>query len=266
MIIPLTEILKFRPRSGDEDLGVLSDLYLGDRHWHIRYFQINASSWRKADHDALLYIVDLESINRSEKIMTFRTTREKIACCPSCGVARPVCGSLMSTLHDYYQWPRYWEEEPGLKGPMLSRVPPSKAPGCLPDGEPDMEAPSLYSAKALIQCHVEAENRPIGDLCDLLIDLGEWTVRYLVVRLQDDHKQVVLSPRLINHVDEAGQCARVDFSERMLRNSPCYHRSAPIMMTYDDGVTDYYYFSAKWLLNYNPNLLMSYNDYLLLKK
>ena len=266
MIIPLSEILKFKPKAGAEDIGVLNDLYLDDRHWHVRYFLANATAWLKAEHEVLLYILDLESISRPERTLTFRVTRDQIAQCPSCGVARPVCGNLISTMHEFYQWPRYWETEAGLEGPLLHYATQTSPPICPSADKPAEGTPGLRSGQELIRFHVVSEGQRIGDICDLLIDLGEWTIRYLVVRLQDDHKQVVLSPRLINQVDGASQSVSIDFSERMLRHSPCYNRSAPIMMTYDDGVTDYYYFSAKWLLNYNPNLLMSYNDYLLLKK
>jgi hypothetical protein len=197
-------------RATDGDVGQVEEFYFDDERWTIRYLIVDTGSWLM--HRRVL--VPPMSIERPWTIagLLSTLTREQIQQSPEVeshpAMSRPDEARVLA----HYGYPSYWEEAAeGDSAPSdRSRLKPGEE--------------HLCGTKEITGYHLQASDGEIGHVDDILIDDGNWRIRYLVVDTSNwiGGKSVVISPTALQGIDWTQSRMQVDLTREAIRQSPSF--------------------------------------------
>ncbi len=106
----------------------------------------------------------------------------------------------------------------------------------------------LFDAKTLLGFEVHAVDGDIGHVADLLFDDEKWGIRYIVVETGTwlRNRQVLLSPRSLDHVDEESQKLYVKLTMEKVEHSPEADILAVVTREWEARYNAYYGWPAYW--------------------
>lgn len=101
-----------------------------------------------------------------------------------------------------------------------------------PLAEPLLADPApahLFFSEAVCGYRIHSLDGDIGRLEDLILEEGNWRVRYLGVDTSDwwPGRMVLLAPTWIEHFDRAGKILSVKLDRETIRTAPAYDHSRP---------------------------------------
>ena len=163
----LSEVLGYRVHARDGSLGFVTDLYVDDMYWKVRYLVVTGDE----QAGARKFVLAPETISRIDReigwmsvLLSIDTVRDS----PVIATGGHILWREESKLRAYYGLPNY------RSGLSASR----KAPQAHTVG-----SPRLHSLKELLGCSAltDIEEEAIGPLVDLVFDDRTWTVHSLEV-------------------------------------------------------------------------------------
>ncbi len=213
----------------DGDIGHVEDVYFDDEKWAIRYFAVDAGGFI-GERKVLLSPAALRRLHWQERALHVGLTRKQVEDSPDIDTAKPVSRQHEVEFYDYYGYPYYWA------GPYLwghASLPEAQAQ---PFGQPAAEAaqerpdesrkddPHLRSSREVIGYHIQALDRRMGHLEDLLFDDEDWSIRMLVVDPRNwwPGPSVLVSPQRIDHIDWLDRSVAVSLTRDEIEHCPKY--------------------------------------------
>ena len=108
--------------------------------------------------------------------------------------------------------------------------------------------PHLRSAGELDGYHIHAEDGEIGSVTDLIVDEGEWRVRYLVVKTGGwfSGDRVLIPPAWIRKISWEESSVHVDVDRKTIADSPPFDESQPLTREYEERLYRHYSRPQYW--------------------
>ena len=234
----LSGILGYAVRATDGDLGKVHEFYFDDATWTIRYMVVETGNWFFGRR-VLVSLFALGKPDWESRTFSVKLTCDQVRNSPDINTERPVYRRHEVELHEYYQWPRYWEGGYGgtfgitpfpLFEKTLVRVSPESA---------GMDDPHLRSTHHVIGYHIRATDGEIGHLADFLVDDENWALQNLVVDTGNwmPGKEVLISFKGINSVNWAEASVYLDRSRESVKNGPEYDPLKTMLPDYQDTLS-----------------------------
>ncbi len=235
------ELLKFKLRAKDGEIGKVEDFYFEDTNWMLRYVVVDTSSWLTGRH-VFLSPYALGEPDRDSRTIPVNLTRRQVENSPDAGADKPISRQHEHALHAYYGWPIYW----GYPGVF---------PGFIPVPPRDLEIPDeeilynrhLRSFGEMKGCRVQALDGGVGHVEDMILEPEEKRFKFLVVDTGRwlSGRKVLLTVELVKSIDYPIREIRVNTSCDLIRESPEYDPSIPMDEEYENRVLEHYTHTAQ---------------------
>jgi hypothetical protein len=94
--------------ASDGDIGHLADFLLDLKAWKVRYAIVDTRNWLPAKQ-VCVSVTCVEWVDPSRKRVGIGLSKEKIRNSPEYNPVEHMTEAYQVVLHDYYGWPKYWE-------------------------------------------------------------------------------------------------------------------------------------------------------------
>jgi uncharacterized protein YrrD len=229
----LQSIIGFTIRAEDGDLGKVHDFYFDDVTWTIRYLVAETGNWLSG-RKVLISSVALGKPDWASRTFSVNLTCAQVRNSPDIDTERPVYRQHEAGLHEYYQWPRYWEGGFGgvfgiTPSPLLENALPHESSA--PERKDD---PHLRSTRQVTGYHIHATDEEIGHVKDFIVDDENWTIGFLVIDTGNwlPGRKVLISPKWIKSVNWADAGVYLDRSRQSVENGLDFQTSETNLQDY----------------------------------
>jgi len=177
-------------------------------------------------------LISLAALNKPDwesRTFSVNLTCEQVRNSPDIDTERPVFRQHEVLLHEYYQWPLYWESSyVGTFGltPYPLFVEPMPAESSESEKKDD---PHLRSTRQVTDYVVHATDSEIGHVTDFLVDDETWEIHSLVIDTGEwlPGRKALISRERIKSINWADRGVHVDVSRESIKNSPEFDVSKP---------------------------------------
>lgn len=212
----------------DGEIGKLEDVYFGSNHWIVRYFVAGTGGWLGQRH-VLVAPRAVRRVNEAERILEIDLERDQVKGSPPTDLEVMMSRKYEELYHRHYGWEPYWTGASRASGDGSST---RESPPAFVEEEASAELPnpSLRSGDEIRGCQIQARDGFIGHVEDLLIDDGEWRVRYLEVNTRNwwPGRRVLIAPAWIQGMSWARREVRVEVTRQAVRSAPEYDPAEPL--------------------------------------
>jgi uncharacterized protein YrrD len=244
MIFSSNGLHGFKLHAKDGELGHIHDFLFDDSTWTVRYL-VADTGWIFGRR-VLLAPESLGHPDAESSTIPVMLTKEDIRNSPDIDTDKPVSRQHETTLYGYYGWAPYWG---GLAVPPGYIPPPYLHRAGEVGAESEEEGDShLRSMREVAGYTIGATDGDIGTVEDLLIDSGDWNLRYVVVDTGKwlAGKKVLVSPQWASEIDWADRTIYVTVDKAKVRNAPEYDPSIPLDRRTEERVYGHYGMRAYW--------------------
>lgn len=270
MLRSLNHLRKCRIGATDGPIGDVTDFYLDDLHWIVRFFVVDTGTWLES-RKVLISPSSLGTPDWSAFTLPVTLTRKQVRNSPDIDTELPVSRQQEAIYLAHYGNTSYWGA--GLLGGGLLRrglLPIATYPeypafpvGTLEPVAGDAESaahaltdrtgrqdddPHLRSCKTVIGYHVDATDGEVGHIDEMLVDDQTWSVRYLVVNTSNwwlGHK-VLIAPQWITGVHWEDETVAVDLSCDAVKRAPPYDADATLDRSSETILFSHYQRAPYW--------------------
>jgi len=220
----LQSMIGFSIKATDGDLGKVSEFYYDDATWTIRYMVAETGNWLMG-RKVLISLVALGKPDWESKTFPVNLTCEQVKNSPDIDTERPVFRQHEAQLHQYYQWPQYWET--GYGGTFGITPFPLYEIAVSQDASDTKrrDDPNLRSSRHVTGYRIHASNGEIGHVSDFMVNDIDWTLCNLVVDTGEwlPGKKVLVPIEWITNVNWNESSVRVDRMRESVKHSPDAH-------------------------------------------
>lgn len=222
----LCSMIGYGIQATDGDLGKVDDFYLDDATWTIRYMVAETGNWL-LERKVLVSLFALGKPDWRSQMFLVNLTKDQVRHSPDIDTEKSVSRQHEVILHEYYQWPRYWEGAfggpvgitpyPLFEKPLLQETPISER----------LDDPHLRSTRKISNYHIQATDGEIGHIEDFIVDDRNWAIRYLVVNTRNwlSGKIVLIPTKWIKNVNWADDSVYLDHPRESVKDSPDFDPS-----------------------------------------
>lgn len=243
----VNEVIGYKLAAKDGEIGKCADFLFEDRPWIIRYVVGETDGFLNRQK-VLIPLVELEKPNGSTQLFHINLTKQQIEESPPLSEDEPVSRQYERISYLYFGWPAYWAgDELENTASMPSGV--FRKPENAQD-RVDKKS-SLRSVKEITGYHVNATDGKAGRVNDFVVDDNIWTIRYLVVDMENHvkDKKVLLAPDLVNTLDWLNKTVNVDLSANCVKNCPEFNPVDPLDPDLDSMIS-----RSNWTKEYIKNI------------
>jgi sporulation protein YlmC with PRC-barrel domain len=230
MFAAFKEIVTFDVKARDGGLlGRLHDLSFDDASWRVRHLIVDTAGW--LPHRFLMHPLAVHRLDPESRRIELMVTRSQVEGGPAVDTDQPLSRSQTERYYRHFGWPAYWQ--PLAWGPVQG--PTSNHPGgarrpAPAQATPDECDPHLRSAQTLLGCLLQVHNHRVGQVDDVVVDMGTWEIRQLVV--DSGHwsagKQTLVSPQIGAQMDWVGRLIHFDGDGEDVDRSALRQRDLPL--------------------------------------
>ncbi len=186
MFIKLSTLESYTPVAKDGEIGRISDFLIDERDWSVRWLVINTGRWLPGKK-VLVAPSAAERIDVKTENLPIDLSIQQIRESPWFDADAPVSRQREKQTLEYYGWPMYWGPIPTAEQLADDRH----------EGDPH-----LRSMRELRGYQVEAADRRLGTVDDIIIDEDVWRVQTFAVRQGRWFRKeiVTLDPKTIDEV------------------------------------------------------------------
>jgi uncharacterized protein YrrD len=224
----------FNLSASDGNIGAISDFLFDDENWHVRWLVVNTGHWL-AGRQVLLPSSAVKQIDQKNDGFSTKLTMQQIKDSPDVSTQRPVSRQMEASVYGHYGYLGGYGYSDDLNGKMAA---PS-------DWETELETADamrendddhLRSVNELTGYHIDANDGQIGHVADFLIEVSNWTIRYIVADTKDwwPGKKVLISPRSIRGLDWSVHGVKVSTNRQTIKSAPAYDQSMVIGQDYEN--------------------------------
>jgi hypothetical protein len=233
MLQSIKQLLGNKLNATDGDIGHVKDFYFDDQNWAVRYLVADTGSWLPG-RQVLLSPHAFGGLRQDGKILRVNLTRKKIEDSPAIESHKPVTRQHEDAYHRYYGWPGYWLGDGmwGMGGGSILETPARTVPGGSTPAngpQPKRADARLRSTQAVSGYHLQATDGIVGHVCDFLMDVKNWTIGQLVVKVghRFTGNEVLIPAGNVDRVSYDDSTVFVKLTKEAVEQSPAYH-PAPV--------------------------------------
>ncbi len=256
-------------RATDGDIGAVTDFYIDDEAWVIRYLVVETGSWFSS-RKVLISPISIGHPDWPREELSVSITREQVKNSPDIDTEKPVSRQHEIDYLSYYAYPLYWGG-PGLWGqgavPSLmmpefvstpSVVQPrfdSVAADAASATRHNDDDPHLRSCNTMTSYHIHATDGEIGHVQGFLVDEQTWAIRYIIVNTSNwwlGH-QVLIAPEWIHDVSWIDGVVSLKVTRQKVKDAPAYDPAVPVDRTHEVSIYKHYGNMAYWVKEQVPD-------------
>lgn len=211
------------------EAGTIEDFIFHDHDWAIRYAVIDLTDDRRY---TLVIPETLDRINSESGQLITSLSKEMLHHSPDFHLDQPISRGIETEVHDYFQWPYYWEGEKTIPttGPDdLTGVP-------LAEMEIDLEAQQDQMSESEEEFYdnlkrlddilgfrlLTRTGEDLGRLEDFIVQVDDWKMMYAIVSLGGllPSKRVLVSPSQMEEIDPNTGGIIVSLKSETIQSSP----------------------------------------------
>jgi sporulation protein YlmC with PRC-barrel domain len=233
--------------ASDGPIGSIQDLLFDDKTWLVRWLVVDTGHILPG-HKVLLPPSILGAVNHIDHQFSVRLTRAEVKASPGVETDQAVSRRMEADTYSYYGWSPYWNTGfyyggYGYAGALAGR-PLSLGRAAL-DHEHDALEGGDRHLRSVNEVHgydIAASDGRIGHVADVLVEDGDWGIRYLVVDTRHgwDGAKVLISPRSVDSIDWLQRAVTLDVTREAVKNSPAYGAESLVDRLYEAQFHDYY--------------------------
>lgn len=228
MLRSIKELIGYNIRGKDDYIGLTTDFYFDDLHWVIRYLVADVGVWQP-NRKVLLspYVIKNTEWETSE--IEIRLTKAQVENSPEVDTDKPVSRQQETDLVDYFKWPIYWSVK-GIAGETAAETLVNMSANEEAGNEEADYDSHLRSVNEVLGYQVEAKNGAVGYIDDLIIDLQQWTINYLVIDTGSllSSKTVLVAASWIDEFAWSVSKVFVNLTKESIEEGPEYSPNTPI--------------------------------------
>lgn len=251
MLRSLKTLESYHVSATDGIVGKVSDFFVDNERWIIRYLVVDTGGFWKGPHRVLISPVGFRQVDWSTRTFHLEMTRTKIENSPAIDSDRPVSRQFERDHYAYYGWSPYW----GLGGSMglgvalyPSSLTPSAESLAVERKEEEPGDPHLRSVRELLGYRIEGSDGIIGDVDDFIVDDEAWAVRYLVIDASNwwFGNKVLVAPHWTDKIGWSERTVYLSLLRETIKHSPKWQANAPVNREYEERLYDYYGRPVYW--------------------
>ena len=214
----ILDVTNLKLQALDGEVGGVQELYIDSRTWSVRYLVVETGGWFLG-REVLIAPVAVSGIDDGERIMRLNLTKTQIEQAPPVDKAKPPTREYEEAYYRHFNWSPYWQPGAATLG---SSLPYPAAPSLNLDAALLSESPGhphLRSSRDMTGCGIHTQDGEIGHVEDLVIDDGEWLVRYMEVDTRNwlPGKKVLVQTGRIDRVHWARRMVTVALTRHTIR-------------------------------------------------
>ncbi len=219
----MRQLFGARVRARDGEAGRVDDLYFTDDRWVVRHLVVDVrhrghrGHWLSAGR---VLVPPAAVLGVDARRVDLGLARAEVAASPGVESDRPVARQYGGELGGYLDWP-YPRPGAGLASP----------------GDPH-----LRSARVVLGYVMDALDRAVGRVEDLLVDEHTWALRHVVVDVGHRRcgRRVLVPAEWVIWVGWIERAVHVGLPARTVERSPAYDPAGPLDPTDEARVYGYY--------------------------
>jgi sporulation protein YlmC with PRC-barrel domain len=235
----------------DGDIGSVTDLYLDDESWTVRYLVVDTGTWLSG-RQVLISPISIEWVDVVARSVLARLTRAQIEASPGVDAAKAVAGRQREIeFARFWSFPYYWQG-PYRWGPTPLPTPLAVAASTQVDRLDEPEAsrgdPHLRSMREILGYGIRATDGELGHVEDFLLEEGAWAIRYLIVdpRSWWPGKHVLVAAEWITDIQWRAGTVGVDLTRAAVRNAPEFDPRGSLAREYETRLHEHYGRAGYW--------------------
>ncbi len=248
MLFAVSALKGYAIEASDGPLGSVADVLFDDRGWRARWLVVDTGTWLTG-RKVLLHPSSLGEPDHEHRELPVHLDKMQIRDSPDIERDAPVSAQMERTLYNYYGWDPLWAGggfgggaiASPLSGPPMFGAGPMRPTARL-DAAPEEGDPHLRSANTVTGYHVRATDGAIGHVETLLIEDGDWSIRYLIVDTRDwwVGKHVLISPYAVTGIEWEERDVHLDLARARVEASPPWDPAAMIDQVYEKQLHQHY--------------------------
>ncbi|MFZ0545827.1 MAG: PRC-barrel domain-containing protein [Candidatus Promineifilaceae bacterium] len=252
MLRSIKELIHYKLKAIDGEIGQVNDFYFDEQSWTIRYLIADTGTWLTG-RKVLIAPEALKQPEWAEEQFPVALKKEAIENSPSIEADKPVSRQHEIELSEFYGWSpywRYWSQNPTMGTPILMtsvHPPTTKDIGVDPAGSINKivethNDPYLRSINEVRGYHIQALDDEIGHIDDFIVNDETWRIQYMVIDTRNllPGKKVLIAPTWVTSVEWEESLVTVELHKDTIKNSPEYDPDQPINRSYETVLHDYY--------------------------
>ncbi|MCB8962537.1 MAG: hypothetical protein H6651_19655 [Ardenticatenales bacterium] len=179
MLLTIAELKEYEVETTDGATGRISDLYVEDGFWFVRYLVVSSGTWLN-QHEVLLLPDIIAEAETTSGRLHIKLTEQQLLDSPPRERHLPISRQYEEQLADHYGWARYWLPAT-LLGSGHAPTLPVTTTGEKPLTPSDGGEPVLRSLNELLSYELRAQPSATLPLADMVLSTRNWQLRYLLV-------------------------------------------------------------------------------------
>lgn len=241
MIRSLKDLRGYVMAARDGEVGRCKDFLFDDRAWAVRYIVADTRKWLPGRKVLIspIAIGDPDAVSRR---LDVDLTKDQIKESPPLDSDAPVSRQYEIAYARHYDWGYYWGG-PAIWGAYASPHHLHRIEGDRQEPIESLKEANLRSVHQVTGYHIEAQDKEIGHVEDLIMDLEVWVIRYLVIDTSNwlpASKKVLVAPQWVDMVDWVSHRVSVDLNSDQVKDSPEYDPGMPVNRKLETALYDYY--------------------------
>lgn len=229
MLRSMKEIIGYKLRAFDGEIGKCKDFLFDSKKWAIRYMVADTGTWLPG-RKVLISPVSLGQPQWEDRMFPVGLKKSKIESAPGLDHDAPVSRQYEIDFHKYYGWPYYWK---GFHLWGRRTTPwPFYEEGIPMDDEHDVSGhdPQLRSFNEVHDYNVIAKDKKSGIIHDFIVNDEDWAVSYLVVDIGSWFfgKKILVAPGFVEKVDYFESEVVLSMNSDHIKEFPEYDSHNPV--------------------------------------
>jgi sporulation protein YlmC with PRC-barrel domain len=228
-----------------EAVGTVNNFLFDDVRWIVRYMVVDSSHVFNRKRVLLSPIV-FALPDREREILPVNVTASRMGSSPDFGDIDPITRRNEADLHEFYQWPSYWEAghevpavQEGLSGwsvtEMMTDVEAQR------NEQEGGQPPILRSFDEITGFTIiSRDGEETGELYDLLVQDESWRISYMIVSIGGllSTTRVVLSPSSILRLNWEDSRLELDLTHETILKGQEYNPDMPLDQSEDEEMIE----------------------------
>jgi uncharacterized protein YrrD len=219
MKVYFTQLTDYALGATDGEIGKIKDVYFDDHGWNVRYVVAETGNWLFKRKVLISPVAVVQSIEITSKVLNVNLSKDQVKNSPDIDTELPVSVQQESSLFDHYSWPSFGRA--GTGWPTAGMVRGTTA--VINKAElPEEFDPHLRSFLHVSQYEVHNGTGRVGLVKDLLIDLENWSIPFLLIDdiFTSDKERVMIPTEKILSIDWDTFQVKISSNQDEIQNAP----------------------------------------------
>jgi hypothetical protein len=244
MLRSLKGLVGYKIGAQDGEIGKVVDFFFEENDWRIRYLVAETGSWLFGKKVLISPSAFEGTPDWKSQIFPVNITKEKVKTSPERDKHMPVSREKEIEIMKYFNWPVYWDYGIGME--TGSGIPPiviNELQERIRKGQFNRRENDIRSSREIIGYKVETKDGNCGHVVDLIINDTTWSIRYLVVDVNDwlPGGKVLVAITWADSISWSESKVTVSMlTKENVKGCPEYDPSKPVNREYEERLYDYY--------------------------